>query len=93
VSRPDPGAPDDAPDDAYVVEHVRDALATDPRTLVQGLRVTHQGDAIVLAGTVGSAARRDAVGVVAAEVANGLRICNETVVIEAGDHHRVEEVS
>ena len=89
MSRPD----HDAPDDAYVVEHVRDALATDPRTLVQGLRVTHQGDAIVLAGTVGSAARRDAVGDVAAEVAGGLRICNETVVVEAGDHHRVEEVS
>lgn len=93
MNRPDGGAADDAPNDAYVVEHVRDALATDPRTLVQGLRVTRQGDAIVLAGTVGSAARRDAVGDVAAEVATGLRICNETVVVEAGDHHRIEEVS
>jgi hypothetical protein len=78
--------------DGYVVEHVRHALATDPRTLVQGLRVSLHGDSLVLSGTVASAARRDAVGEVAAEVASSLRVCNEIVVVDAGDHHRAEEV-
>ena len=78
--------------DAYVIEHVRQALATDQRTLVQGLRVTQHGDSVVVSGTVSSETRRDAVGEVAAEVAAAFRVCNETVVVEPADHHRSEEV-
>ena len=85
---------DDRPvEDVYLVEHVREALTTDERTLAQGLHVTRHGDALVVSGTVSSTARRDAVGKVAAEVAAGLRVCNETVVVEPVDHHRTEEVS
>lgn len=83
----------DAPDDAYVVEHVRQALATDPRSGVQGLHVTRHADCIVVAGTVTSDARRAAIGEVASEVASDLRICNEVVVVDPADHHRTEEVS
>ena len=79
--------------DVYVIEHVRQALATDHRTLVQGLKVTVHGDSLVVSGTVSSDARRDAVGAVAAEVASGFRVCNETIVVEPADHHRSEEVS
>jgi osmotically-inducible protein OsmY len=84
----------DAPEpDVYVVEHVRQALATDARTMVQGLRVTQHGDCVVVSGTVSSESRRDAVGEVAAEVAAAYRVCNETVVVGPADHHRAEEVS
>lgn len=80
-------------DDAYVIEHVRQALATDERTNIQGLRVTRHGDCVVIAGTVGSDERHAAVEAVAAEAAPAHRICNETVVVHADDHHRTEEVS
>ena len=79
--------------DAYVIEHVRQALATDERTMLQGLRVTQHGDSIVVSGTVSSESRRDAVGEVAAEIATAYRVCNETVVVGPADHHRAEEVS
>jgi osmotically-inducible protein OsmY len=79
--------------DAYVIEHVRQALATDERTGVQGLRVTQHGDCVVLAGTVSSTERHDVIEQVAAEAAPGFRICNEIAVVPAGDHHRTEELS
>ena len=79
--------------DAYVIEHVRQALATDQRTLAQGLRVTRHGECVVVSGTVSSHARRDAVGEVAAEVAADFVVCNEIVVVDPADHHRTEEVS
>ena len=79
--------------DAYVVEHVRQALATDPRTLVQGLKVTRHGDSVVVSGTVSSESRRVSVGEVASEVAAAFRVCNEIVVVDPADHHRSEEVS
>ena len=78
--------------DTYVIEHVRQALATDPRSGVQGLRVTRHGDCVVVAGTVTSESRRSAVGEVAGEVAGDLRVCNEIVVVDPADHHRTEEV-
>lgn len=84
---------DPAADDAYVIEHVRQALATDERTNIQGLRVTRHGDCVVIAGTVESDDRQRAVERVATEAAASFRICNETVVLHADDHHRTEEVS
>lgn len=80
-------------DDVYVIEHVRQALATDSRSVVQGLHVTRHGDCIVVAGTVTSDTRRSAVEEVASEVAADFRICNEIVVVDPADHHRTEEVS
>lgn len=80
-------------EDVYVIEHVRQALATDPRTSVQGLKVTCHGDSVVVAGTVASEARREAVGEVAAEIATAFRVSNEIVVVDAADHHRAEEVT
>jgi hypothetical protein len=85
--------PESPEPDVYVIEHVRQALATDVRTMVQGLRVTEHGDCIVVSGTVSSDSLRDAVGTVAAEVAAAYRVCNETVVVGPADHHRAEEVS
>ena len=60
-------------DDAYVIEHVRQALATDERTNMQGLRVTRHGDCVVISGTVESTERRSAVEEVAAEAASSFR--------------------
>ena len=82
-----------AADDVYVIEHVRQALATDERTTIQGLRVTCHGDCVVISGTVASGERRAAVEAVAVEAAPSYRVCNETVVVEARDHHRTEELS
>ena len=84
---------DTAVDDAYVIEHVRQALATDERTNIQGLNVTRHGDCVVIAGTVASVERQEAVEQVATEAADSFRICNETVVVPADDHHRTEDLS
>jgi osmotically-inducible protein OsmY len=69
--------------DAYVVAHVREALAADGRVAELGIDVERTGDALVLLGRVASAGRREAAAVVAAEQAPGFRIVNELDVVEA----------
>lgn len=78
--------------DLYVVEHVREALATDRRTSVQGLTVSCDGDDIVVAGTVTSEARREAVAEVVADVASPCRVVNAVVVLAHTDGHEAEEL-
>jgi hypothetical protein len=85
--------PADEPAPKYVGEHVRQAIATDPRTTEQGIGVRVVGDQIFLSGEVGSGDRRDAIGQVAAEVAPDHRICNEVAVTSAGDQHTTERLS
>lgn len=79
-------------EDLYLVEHVREALATDPRTSVQGLEVARDGDAVVVTGTVTSAQRRDAVAQVATEVASPRPVINEVVVLAPPTDHETEEL-
>ncbi len=67
---------------AYVAQHVKEALANDPRTGELGLDVLARDDVLVVRGVVGSEERRRAVTSVAAEVAPGVEIVNETVVKE-----------
>lgn len=78
--------------DLYVVEHVREALATDRRTSVQGLVVSRDGDAVVVAGTVTSEIRRDAVAEVVSDVASPCRVVNAVVVVPPTDAHETEEL-
>ena len=68
------------PDD-YVVGHVRDALASDERTGVLDVHVAVVAGRLVLTGHVATAARRDAVTAVAAEVAPDLDLVNELTVL------------
>jgi len=66
----------------YVIAHVHEALATDPRVLEQGIEMTVAGTTLVLTGRVGSAARRDAAGEVAREHAPGFDIRNDLEVVD-----------
>ena len=68
--------------DAYVLQHVREALASDPRTGELGLDVAFEGTALVISGVVGSAERRAAVLDVAREVAPEVEVVNRTEVKE-----------
>jgi hypothetical protein len=52
----------------HVVAHVRDAFAADGRVSELGLDVTHEGDDLVVRGTITNAVRKKALVLVAREV-------------------------
>jgi hypothetical protein len=62
----------------YVRAHLEEALATDGRLAQGGLHVSVDGDELVITGSVPARERHDAVSQVAAEVAQGFRVRNET---------------
>ena len=62
----------------YLRAHLEDALATDPRIAQGGLRVAIEGDGLLITGSVPAQERRDAVSIVAAEIAPGFRVRNDT---------------
>jgi osmotically-inducible protein OsmY len=81
------------PDD-YVVGHVRDALATDERTGVLDVHAAVVAGPLVLTGNVTTPERREMIGVVAAEAADGLEVVNElTVLSSAAPGHEREELA
>jgi osmotically-inducible protein OsmY len=66
----------------YVVEHIRDALAHDPRVAELDIQVKVVGDRIFVKGTVPTASRRDAITVVLEEIFGGeADIQNEVTVL------------
>ena len=71
VSEPDP----------YLVGHIQDALASDPRVGELGIHVDVVGDTILLTGSVTSEERRTLVGVVVAELGGGRAIQNQIGVV------------
>lgn len=77
------------PDD-YVVGHVRDALAHEGESDVQAAVVAGR---LVLTGNVATPARRDAMGVVAAQAADGLEVVNELTVLTTPDPGPAEELA
>lgn len=64
----------------YLVAHVQEALARDPRVHELGVQVAVRGTKVFVSGTVASEERRAAVGVVVAEVAAGYEVHNGTEV-------------
>ncbi len=76
-------SPEGTAPDAYVVAHVREALATDHRVAELGIDVTASGGTLVLLGRVSSAKQREEAGVVAAELAPGFEVRNELEVVDA----------
>ena len=66
--------------DAYVVAHVREALASDPRTNELHVEVTLAGNRIFLTGEVASDESRRAVAEVVEELAPDREVRNETSV-------------
>lgn len=82
---------DTAPE--YVAEQIRQAIATDPRTVEQGMDVRVVGSEVLVTGSVSSEERRAAIGQVAGEVAPGLVVRNDVVVVPPADHHHTERVT
>jgi BON domain len=89
---PDDHVPDAAGSPEYLAEHIRTALATDPRVHEQGLDVTVIGHTIVLRGTVPTLALRQAAGEVAHELAPGADILNDVEVPPNAEPEDVEEI-
>lgn len=84
--------------DEYLVGHVEDALARDPRVNEQGLHVELRSDAsgvptVVVTGTVVNAPHKDAVAQVVAELLPGRHIVDETATAEFPESGEAEEVT
>ncbi|MGH9233673.1 MAG: BON domain-containing protein [Acidimicrobiales bacterium] len=65
----------------YMAEHLRSGLATDSRVHELGLDVSVIGTTVVVRGAVSSVAQRDAVGMIASELAPGAEIVNDVEVV------------
>jgi len=78
----------------YLVGHVEDALARDPRVTEQGLRVRYLDDppTVVVSGTVVDPAHKGAVADVVRELVPGAAVRDETVVADYPEGAGVEEV-
>ncbi|AXY50478.1 hypothetical protein YT1_1034 [Rhodococcus ruber] len=68
-----------------MVAHLHRALAEDPRTAEQGVRVTIRGTDVYLTGEVASAARRDALTTVVQEQLPGVTVHNDVHVVDSRD--------
>jgi hypothetical protein len=79
--------------DAYLVERVRDGLAADDRTATLDVDVYVEGTDVYVTGAVQTAERRDAIGVVVAELLPDHRVCNEVSVTELVADHDMEQLS
>jgi hypothetical protein len=86
----------------YLVQHIQDALASDPRARELGVEAQVVGDNVVLSGTVATPDLREAIGVVVGEVVereggheggHGLVVVNELAVMSTGDDGSVEELT
>ena len=69
----------------YDAQHLKDALAADPRVAELGLEVSEVGGTMYVRGVVSSGEQRDAVDAVAREVLPDARVANETAVRELHD--------
>ncbi len=68
--------------DPYLPEHVRDALANDPRVGELGVQVVIRGGSLVLSGTVGSSERQAVAAELARGLAPGVLVVDETIVAD-----------
>ena len=80
-------------EERYLPEHVHEALLADPRVGEQDLQVRADEHCIHVTGTVATAARRDAVIAVVAELAPGWDICNEVDLLEVAADPDIEDVT
>lgn len=76
----------------YLVARLRRALAEDPRTAEQGVRVHVRGSTVQLSGQVASAQRCAALAAVIAEHAPDMAIRNDVRVVPAGQPTHLEEL-
>jgi osmotically-inducible protein OsmY len=64
----------------YLAGHLHQTLAEDPRVTEQGITVTTTPGNVFLTGIVSTVERRDAISVVAGELAPGYQIHNQVTV-------------
>jgi BON domain len=76
----------------YLVARLQTALAEDPRTAEQGVRVAVRGDQVVVSGDVATEQRRAEVSSLISEVAPDMAIHNDIRVVNAGEPTRREEL-
>ena len=81
------------PKDAYLAEHVREALATDERVNEPELEVQVVGGRVFVTGVVPTDERRSAVGDVVTECCPGMEVENHTTVARYGDPGVTERVT
>ncbi len=82
----------DGASEAYLPEHLHEALLADRRVGEQDLQVWGDAHCIHIAGTVPTHARRDAIASVVSELAPGWAICNDVEVIEIAPGPDVEDI-
>jgi Flp pilus assembly secretin CpaC len=77
----------------YLLNHIQDALATDPRARELGVDVQVASDRVVLTGTAATPAQRASIAEVVAELADGYEIVNEMTVLSAAEDGTIEEIT
>lgn len=78
--------------DAYVVEHIREALAHDPRVAELGITVSVSGGTVFLTGDVATPERKEAVAEVVRPLVRGRLLHNALTVavpIETEDQETI----
>lgn len=85
--------PTDPNPDPYLAEHLREALAQDPRVGAVGVGVQIAGDTVVLSGTLASPAQRTAAGDLAHELLPNHRIANEIAVADLPEPTKAEHLA
>lgn len=79
--------------DEYLAQHVREALAHDPRVADLGISVRVEPGAVRLSGQVATEERREAVAVVAREALDtGHQVHNDVTVTACDEPNDVENV-
>lgn len=68
--------------ESYLVEHVRDDLATDPRVSELDVNVQIEDGTVVLSGAVASRERQEAASAIARERLPDYQVRNETTVTD-----------
>ncbi|MGW0465148.1 BON domain-containing protein [Streptomyces sp. NPDC003027] len=81
----------DGDEGEYVIAHLRDRLAGD-EVAELGVRIEMRGGAVLLSGTVPTAARRDQILRIAHEMLGGLPVRSDLVVVCADAPDRSEEL-
>lgn len=78
--------------DVYLAQRIHEALATGP-TAELGVEVTVVGDAVVLAGTVGTDEQRAQLADIATSVAEGRSVRNDVAVVHGLPDHEPEPLA
>ena len=79
--------------DVYLAEHVRDALARDPRVGELDVQVTVDAERVLLTGRVPTAERREAISAVVRELLPDREVRNEIAVSAFPESSRAERLA